>query len=143
MKSLVLMCAFSVLCGLAFAQSSPAVKVQQARSAQELSALSQHELAQLEFRAEKLCWFEDIKNETQIDWYTLTDRNGNAVVLTDAMVADFNPLLYTLPQQTVRCENLPVQTSSGNQYLLIVRSAEQMQKEWKYREAQINKSKNK
>jgi hypothetical protein len=62
--------------------------------------------------------------------YTLTDRNGNAVALTDAMVADFNPLLFNLPQQAVSCENLPVQTTSGNQYLLIVRSEQMMSKEW-------------
>lgn len=143
MKSLVLTWVFMAMCVFALAQSSPAVKVQQARSASELSALSPHELAMLEFKAEKLCWFEDLKNDAPAEWYTLRDLSGNPVVLTDAMVADFNPLLYSLPQQMVKCENLPVQTSSGNQYLLIVRSSEQMEKEWKYRQVQINKSKNK
>jgi hypothetical protein len=95
--------------------------------------MSTNEKAMLEFRAEKLCWFEQVKNEQQSEWYTLTDNNGNSVELTDAMVADFNPLLFNLPQQAVRCENLPVQTTSGNQYLLIVRSEEMMQKEWQRR----------
>jgi hypothetical protein len=117
--------------------------VQQARSTQELSALSQQELAALEFRAEKLCWFEELKNETTASWYVLTDVNGNEVALTDAMVADFNPLLFNLPQQAVQCENLPVQTTSGNQYLLIVRSEEQMQKEWKRRVTKNAKSQTK
>jgi hypothetical protein len=143
MKSLVLTCALAAICVFTFAQSTPAVKVQQARSTQELSALSQNELALLEFRAEKLCWFENVKNDNLMDWYTLTDRNGNSVALTDDMVADFNPLLFNLPQQQVRCENLPVQTTSGNHYVLIVRSEEQMQKEWQRRLIKNAKSQSK
>lgn len=143
MKSLVFTCALMAICAFAMAQSSPAVKVQQSRSAQELSALSQNELALLEFRAEKLCWFEDVKGDAPTEWYTLTDRNGNAVALTDAMVQDFNPLLFNLPQQQVRCENLAVQTTSGNSYLLIVRSEEQMQKEWQRRVVKNAKSQTK
>jgi len=73
------------------------------------------------------------QSSTESQWYSLTDRSGNMVVLTDAMVADFNPLLYNLPQQSNRCENLPVQTTSGKHYLLIVRSDEMMQKEWQRR----------
>ena len=133
MKSLLLMCALIVHAAIAWAQSSPAVKVQQARTAEQLNAMSTNEKAMLEFRAEKLCWFEQIKNEQQSEWYALTDNNGNSVQLTDAMVADFNPLLFNLPQQSVRCENLPVQTTSGNQYVLIVRSEEMMNKEWQRR----------
>jgi uncharacterized protein YfaA (DUF2138 family) len=92
--------------------------------------MTANQLATLEFRAEKLCWFEQVKNENQTSWYTLVDLEGNSVAITDAMVLDFNPLLYNLPQQSVRCENLPIQTTSGNQLLLIVRSEEMMQKEW-------------
>jgi len=84
-------------------------------------------------RCESSCRFEAFKGEVPASWYTLSDRNGNAVTLTDALVADFNPLIYNLPQQLVQCENLPVQTTSGNQYILIVRSEEQMQKEWQRR----------
>ncbi|MFM7233382.1 MAG: hypothetical protein ACKOZM_02250, partial [Flavobacteriales bacterium] len=104
------------------------------------SAMSENQQAMLAFRAEKLCWFEEVKNPTETQWYSLTDRNGNAVILTDDMVADFNPLIYTLPQQSNRCENLPVQTTSGNSYLLIVRSDEMMQKEWKRREIKNSKT---
>lgn len=143
MKSLLLLCAWLVMSVFTYAQSTPAVKVQQARNAQELSALNQQELAALEFRAEKLCWFEQLKSESSATWYTLTDRNGNSVALTDAMVADFNPLLFNLPQQTIKCENLPVQTTSGNQYLLIVRSEEQMQKEWQRRQIKNAKTQTK
>lgn len=143
MKSIVLTCAFVYLCLFAFSQSSPSARVEQARTAAELGAMSESERATLEFRAEKLCWFEQIKDESQQQWYTLTDLNGNAVVLTDAMVADFNPLLYALPQQAVRCENLPVQTNTGNRYILIVRSQEMMQKEWQRRQTKISKNRNK
>jgi hypothetical protein len=59
------------------------------------------------------------------------------------MVQDFNPLLFNLPQQQVRCENLSVQTTSGNSYLLIVRSEEQMQKEWQRRVTKNAKSQTK
>jgi hypothetical protein len=97
----------------------------------------------LEFRAEKLCWFEQVKPGTNAPLFSLTDRNGNTVELTDAMVADFNPLLFNLPQQTVSCENLPVQTTSGNQYLLIVRSEEMMSKEWQRRQVQRSKKQSK
>jgi hypothetical protein len=133
MKSLLLTISMVVTCAMTFAQSTPAHKVQQARTAQQIAAMSDNELALLEFRAEKLCWFEQLKSESQSEWYSLTDNNGNSVELTDAMVADFNPLLFNLPQQTVRCENLPVQTTSGKQYLLIVRSSDMMQKEWERR----------
>jgi hypothetical protein len=143
MKSFVLTCALAIFCVFANAQSSPAAKVQQSRTAEELSTLSQSELAQLEFRAEKLCWFEDLKGDSPTEWYSLNDRNGNTVALTDAMVQDFNPLLFNLPQQQVRCENLPVQTTSGNRYLLIVRSQEQMQSEWQRRVIKNAKSQSK
>lgn len=133
MKSILLLCALMVQVAIAWSQGSPAAKVQQARTADELNAMSTNEKAMLEFRAEKLCWFEQIKNAQQTEWYTLTDNNGNSVQLTDAMVADFNPLLFNLPQQVVACENLPVQTTSGNKYVLIVRSEEMMQKEWQRR----------
>ena len=133
MKSLFVLCALSLSAVMTFAQSSPGARLKQAYSAEELSAMSENQQAVLEFRAEKLCWFEQVKNPAESIWYTLADRNGNSVALTDAMVADFNPLLFNLPQQSNRCENLPVQTTSGKQYLLIVRSEEMMQKEWQRR----------
>lgn len=122
------------------AQSSPSTKVHQAFSVEAISEMTASRLATLEFRAEKLCWFEQVKNEDQSSWYTLVDLNGNSVAITDAMVLDFNPLLYNLPQQAVRCENLPIQTTSGNQLLLIVRSEEMMQKEWERRSVKQAKS---
>jgi len=133
MKSLFVVCALSFSALITFAQSSPTARVKEAFSAEELSAMSENQQSVLEFRAEKLCWFEAVKNPTESQWYSLTDRSGNMVVLTDAMVADFNPLLYNLPQQSNRCENLPVQTTSGKHYLLIVRSDEMMQKEFQRR----------
>ncbi len=133
MKSYLFLCAIALCSHWAFSQSTPAQRVQQAFTPQELNSMTPEQLAALEFRAERLCWFEQLKSESQSEWYSLTGNNGNRVELTDAMVADFNPLLFILPQQIIRCENLPVQTTSGKQYLLIVRSAEMMQKEWERR----------
>ena len=142
-KSHVLFIVFSLVAFGSFSQTSPAARVQQARTTQELLALTAEEQAMLEFRAEELCWFEQVKPGTNAPSFTLTDRNGNTVDLTDAMVADFNPLLFNLPQQTVSCENLPVQTTSGNQYLLIVRSEQMMTKEWQRRQVQRSKNQSK
>jgi hypothetical protein len=125
---LLFACTLWAYCSVA--QTIPSARVEQARTTQELLAMTAEERAMLEFRAEKLCWFEQVKPGTNAPYYTLTDHNGDAVELTDAMLADFNPLLFNLPQQTVSCENLPVQTTSGNQYLLIVRSEQMMSKEW-------------
>ena len=130
MKFLLFFCIITLAACSVTAQSSPSIKVHQAFSSEALSAMTANQLATLEFRAEKLCWFEQVKNENQTSWYTLVDLEGNSVAITDAMVLDFNPLLYNLPQQSARCENLPIQTTSGNQLLLIVRSEEMMQKEW-------------
>jgi hypothetical protein len=143
MKMILLVCAMFLLSANTFAQSTPAARVEQARTSQELLALTSEERAMLEFRAEKLCWFEQVKPGTNAPLFTLTDRNGSAVELTDAMVADFNPLLFNLPQQTVSCENLPVQTTNGNQYLLIVRSEQMMSKEWQRRQVQLSKNQSK
>ena len=140
MKMILFLCCMFLLSAGAFAQSTPAARVEQARTSQELLALTAEERAMLEFRAEKLCWFEQVKPGTNAPLYTLTDRNGNAVELTDALVADFNPLLFNLPQQAISCENLPVQTTSGNQYLLIVRSEQMMTKEWQ--RLQVQRAKN-
>lgn len=140
MKSLLFFCVMALAACSVSAQSMPSTKVRQAFSSEALSEMSAAQLATLEFRAEKLCWFEQVKNETQASWYTLVDLAGNAVAITDAMVLDFNPLLYTLPQQSARCENLPILTTSGNQLLLIVRSEEMMQKEWERRSIKQAKS---
>jgi hypothetical protein len=38
---------------------------------------------------------------------------------------------------------LPVQTTNGNQYLLIVRSEQMMSKEWQRRQVQLSKKQSK
>lgn len=143
MKMIFLVCALALLNAGLIAQSTPSQRVEQARTSNELQAMTTEERAMLEFRAEKLCWFEQVKPGSDAPLFTLTDRNGNAVELTDAIVADFNPLLFNLPQQAVSCENLPVQTTNGNQYLLIVRSEQMMSKEWQRRQVQLSKKQSK
>jgi hypothetical protein len=133
MKSYLLLCTIALFSHWAFSQSSPAQRVQQAYTSQDLNAMTNEQRVALEFRAEKLCWFEELKSQAETSWFALTDKSGNSVTFTDEMVNDFNPLLYNLPQQANRCENLPIQTTSGRNYLLIVRSEEMMQKEWERR----------
>jgi len=65
---------------------------------------------------------------------------NSAGLKSEADVADFNPLLFSLPQHEVRCENLLVQTVEGNQHLLVVRSKQMMQQETKRKNAKTLKT---
>jgi len=94
----------------------------------------------LMLRAEKLCWFEAVKTGTDQTPFQLFNRAGEPVVLTEADVADFNPLLYQLPQEANRCQNLVIQTTAGTRHLLIVRSSEMMAKELQRKQVRIAKT---
>jgi hypothetical protein len=102
-----------------------------------MSSQTQQELL---LNAEKLCWFEPVKANSESVIYTLVNRQGQNVTLSNAQLADFNPLLYTLPQDEVRCENLVIQTKEGDKHLLIVRSKQMMQREAKAMEVKSRKS---
>jgi hypothetical protein len=123
-----------------WAQSSAEARLSAAYSASERAALTTAETQQLLLNAEKLCWFESAKQETSASVFTLTNRQGQSVTLTEADIADFNPLLYALPQDEVRCENLLIQTVEGNQHLLIVRSKQMMQNEAKRKQNSTRKT---
>jgi len=84
--------------------------------------MSTQEQQQLLLNAEKLCWFEAVKPGQSAEVFTLTNRQGQSVRLSNADLADFNPLMYILPQEELRCGNLLVQTVEGDSHLLIVRS---------------------
>jgi len=122
------------------AQSSAEARLSAAYSASERASMSPQEKQQLLLNAEKLCWFESVKAESTASVYTLTNRQGQQVTLSEADVADFNPLLFSLPQHEVRCENLLVQTVEGNQHLLVVRSKQMMQQETKRKNAKTLKT---
>lgn len=139
MKSILVCLACSLLAMKVWAQSSAEQRFSQAYSDQERAAMSDALRQDLLLRAEKLCWFESIKPGMQLSAHQLTNRDGDPVVLTEAQLQDFNPLMYQLPQQEMQCENLMIQTAEGNQHLLVVRSADMMRKEAD--RAQVKKNK--
>ena len=117
---------FLLTLGITGQQITPSEKVQLAFSEQELAQLSENEINELNIKADHLCWFEVIKQENTDPEYTLTDKNGNIVTLSDADLVNFNPLLYVLPQDDFICGNLVIVTSEGHRHLLVVRSISMM-----------------
>jgi hypothetical protein len=111
-----------------------------AYSASERAAMSAQEQQQLLLNAEKLCWFESVKADQSGSLFTLMNKQGQTVTLFNAQLADFNPLLYVLPQDEIRCENLLIQTAEGDQHLLIVRSKQMMRKEANRKEVKMRKT---
>jgi hypothetical protein len=130
MKPTLLTLCFALLSAGLFAQSVvPNSKVLAAFTSVEISAMTPEQLADMNVTAERLCWFEAAKGQNQSEVYPLTDKNGNVVTLTPQQILDFNPLLYTLPQDQVSCKNLTIVDSEGNSHLLIVRSHNMMNNE--------------
>lgn len=129
MKPILLCLSLFMLSVAMMAQSSPQTRFASAYSAEERSNMSAQQQEDLMLRAEKLCWFEAVKPGTEQTPFQMLSRTGEPVVLTEAEVSDFNPLLYQLPQEANRCQNLVIQTTSGTRHLLIVRSSEMMAKE--------------
>ncbi|MFN5621856.1 MAG: hypothetical protein ACK478_11170 [Flavobacteriales bacterium] len=140
MKSILLALVCCVSSLSIWAQSSAQERLNAAYSASERAALSSQEQQQLLLNAEKLCWFEPVKADQTGEVFTLTSRQGQPVTLSNAQLADFNPLLYSLPQDEVRCENLRIQTLEGDHHLLIVRSKQMMQREAKAKEVKTRKT---
>lgn len=112
-----------------FAQnSSPVERVSAAYSPQEISGFTAEQIQELNLRAEYLCWFEEPK-AVQPVLHQMVLRNGQAVTLTPAQIADFNPLLYVLPQEEVACGNLYIADTEGQVHMLVVRSVQMMNKQ--------------
>ncbi len=140
MKSILLCLSLFTLSVAMVAQSSPQARVASAYSAEERSHMSTQQQQELMLRAEKLCWFEGVKPGTEQTPFQMLNRNGEPVVLTEAEVSDFNPLLYQLPQEVNRCQNLVIQTQEGTRHLLIVRSSDMMAKEQQRQQVKIAKT---
>lgn len=105
---------------------TPSAKVLEAYSQEELAQMTENEINELNIKAEHLCWFEIIKEENTDPAFEITDKNGNVVSLSDADLANFNPLLYNLPQDELVCGNLVIVTTEGHRHLLVVRSVSMM-----------------
>ncbi|MFM7104465.1 MAG: hypothetical protein ACKOW8_03015 [Flavobacteriales bacterium] len=108
---------------------APSERVLQAFNSTEIAAMQQSEIARLNLRGEKLCWFEDVKPSLSEPVFQLVSRGGKKVSLHSKDLKSFNPLMYQLPQSKIACENLLIETTDGVQKLLVVRSEDMMQKE--------------
>jgi hypothetical protein len=140
MKPILLCLSLFALSVAMIAQSSPQVRLSSAYSTEERSHMSTQQQQELMLRAEKLCWFEGVKPGIEQTPFQILNRNGEQVVLTEAEVSDFNPLMYQLPQEANRCQNLVIQTQEGTRHLLIVRSTEMMIKEQQRQQVKIAKT---
>jgi len=107
----------------------PSMKVQMAYSQSEIASFSDEAITELNFRGDKLCWFEEVKAGAALSNYQLVKRSGEPANLSLAELGEFNPLLYRLPQSERACENLMITTTDGVSKLLVVRSVEMMTKE--------------
>ena len=140
MKSILL----ALVCGVSsmsiWAQSSAQERLNAAYSATERAAMSTQVQQELLLNAEKLCWFEAAKPGQTAHVFTLTNRQGQPVTLSNADLADFNPLMYNLPQDELRCGNFLVQTVEGDSHLLIVRSKQMMRNEATRKEVKMRKT---
>lgn len=133
-KHIIVAMLFLGLSGTAiYAQNIPASpKTQEAIDLGLVSPATDEEMLILNTKAEKLVWIESVKGEVNpYNVFPLVKQTGESVVLTYQQLLNINPLLFELPQQVNRCENLLVQTSDGNYYLLVVRSESMMENEIK------------
>ena len=117
-------------------------KVLAAYSSQEIASMSAEQIENLNLISEKLCWFEEPKGSSP-EIFQMKLKNESPVVLTPEQIANFNPLLYILPQEQVACSNLTIVDSEGNKHLLIVRSSDMMKREAQRSKVALQKNSNK
>jgi hypothetical protein len=107
-------------------------KTQEAIALGIVSPSTDEEMLVLNTKAEKLVWVEAVKGTVQPEnVFPLVKHTGEEVVLTLEQLLNINPLLYELPQQVNRCENLLIQTADGSYHMLVVRSETMMANEIK------------
>jgi hypothetical protein len=107
------------------AQVSSSNKVKAAFSSNALTSFSEDQIAELNFKADHLVSVEPSKGKLKSDFTIKNLENGNAVNLSDSDLLNFNPLLYSIPQDEVVCNNLHIQSTEGNSYTLVVLSKQQ------------------
>lgn len=106
-------------------RTAPSAKVAAAYTALQLEWKSNEDIAELNFRADHLVSIEPATKTTQADFQLTRIADGKSVVLTSAEIENLNPLLYTISQDDVRCNNFYVKSREGNVYLLVVLSKQQ------------------
>lgn len=133
-RILVALLFFSLFGSAIFAQNTitPSPKTQEAIDLGIVSPSTDEEILVLNTKAEKLVWVEEVKGTVNpANVFALVKHTGEEVVLTLPQLLAINPLLYELPQQVNRCENLLVQTTDGSYHMLVVRSETMMANEIK------------
>ena len=107
-------------------------KTQQAIDLGLYNPSTDEEMIELNTKAEKMCWGEDVKGTPNPEnVFVLMTHTGEEVSLSLSQLLSINPLMYELPQQTNVCENLLIQTTDGTFHMLIVRSVTMMENEIK------------
>jgi hypothetical protein len=125
MKRFFVVLMFMNLVLLTNAQVSSSNKVKAAFSSNALTSFSEDQIAELNFKADHLVSVEPSKGKLKSDFTIKNLENGNAVNLSDSDLLNFNPLLYSIPQDEVVCNNLHIQSTEGNSYTLVVLSKQQ------------------
>lgn len=111
-------------------RQTPSAKVAQAFTTEQLNWKSNEDVTELNFRADHLVAVEPASKVAQADFQLKRISDGKSVVLPAADLVNFNPLLYTIPQDDLRCNNLYVASREGGVYLLVVLSKQQYQQQF-------------
>lgn len=141
MKRFFVVLMFMNLVLMTNAQVSSSNKVKAAFSSNALSSFSEDQIAELNFKADHLVNVEPSKGKLKSDFTLINLENGNAVNLSDSDLLNFNPLLYSIPQDEVVCNNLHIQSTEGNSYTLVVLSKQQYNQQLKQFMRDIQKKK--
>jgi hypothetical protein len=96
-------------------------RLTEAYTSSELLSLSSEQVEYLTVLAEKMCYFQPVKDEST-ELYNLQLKNGQSVVLTPEQISNFNPLIYSLPQDQLACINYIIEDTNGAKHLLVIRS---------------------
>jgi|GEM_PF-1374175 len=111
--------------GTSVTRQTPSAKVVQAFTTEQLTWKTYDDVNELNFRADHLVAVEPATKVAQADFQLKRISDGKSVVLPAADLMNFNPLLYTIPQDDLRCNNLYVASREGGVYLLVVLSKQQ------------------
>jgi hypothetical protein len=107
-------------------------KVKEAIDLGIINPTSDEEMLKMNTTAEKLVWIEQVKGTPNpTSEFQLIKHTGEAKLLSLSELENINPLLFQLPQQHNRCENLLVKTTDGSYHILVVRSETMMANEIK------------
>jgi hypothetical protein len=118
-------------------------KVKEALTQEQIVALTPGELEYLSVVANKLCYFQAVKEDETTELFDLKLKNGQSVILDQEQIENFNPLLYNLPQENESCVNCVVKDSSGAKHLLVIRSKKMIESDIKRMKSHKSNTQNK